>query len=158
MKYDFQIISIKKSAIDYLFRLSEKELKERGIAKIKVDEKPGYPCRVSLKDAAIGEEVFAFSYEHHQVQSPYQSSGPVFVRANAVDAKLDKNEIPLMLNHRLLSLRVYDKHALMVDARTVEGKQLETEIQTIFANNRAMYIQVHNASPGCYNCQVNRLN
>ncbi|MCB0631443.1 MAG: DUF1203 domain-containing protein [Lewinella sp.] len=29
---------------------------------------------------------------------------------------------------------------------------METAIQEIFADERAEYIQVHNAGPGCYNC------
>lgn len=63
-----------------------------------------------------------------------------------------------MLMHRLLSLRVYNSKGMMIDGRTVEGKTLEKEIGNIFRNELAKYIQVHNSSPGCYNCQINRVN
>ena len=157
MKYDFQVINIQNASIAHLFQLSEKEREEKGIVKLIADEKPGYPCRVSLEDAEVGEELWAFNYKHHDVNSPYKSSGPVFVRVNAIEANISRNEIPIILNHRLLSLRIYDYKTMMIDARTIEGKYLRETIQDLFTNKAAKYIQVHNSSPGCYNCQINRV-
>ncbi|MTB52071.1 DUF1203 domain-containing protein [Lewinella sp. W8] len=157
MATDFIISGIQKAEIQHLFSLSNEELTSRGITRMTVDEYPGYPCRLSLEDAPIGEEVLAFNYEHHAIQSPYRASGPVFVRLNQEAAQLEKNEIPAMLLHRYLSLRVYDDHGMMIDATTVVGEHLEDAIQTIFRDPAAKYIQVHNARPGCYNCQVDRI-
>ena len=78
------------------------------------------------------------------------------MRKNAKTAALKTNDIPLMLNHRFLSLRIYEAGGMMIDARTVEGNILKKEIQDIFSNKNAAYIQVHNAGPGCFNCQINR--
>ena len=157
MKVDFQVVGIQENEIQELLRLSDTAYERLGIRKMVVNEKPGYPCRLSLADAEIGEEVLLLNYEHHKVGSPYRSSGPVFIRTAARQANLPKNELPIMLYHRLLSLRVYDTAAMMVDARTVPGRELEETIQDIFANPEAVYIQVHNSGPGCYNCQVNRM-
>jgi len=157
MKYDFIISGIKQNEVKHLFNLNEKELQARGISKIKVDEKPGFPCRISLEDANIGEEILAFNYEHHKANSPYRSSGPVFVRFGVEEAKLKKNEIPKMLEHRYLSLRAYDNGRIMIDATTIEGKILNNTIQTLFSNEKVKYIQVHDAKPGCYNCQIDRI-
>lgn len=157
MKYDFIISGIKQNEVQHLFSLNEIELQAKGISKIKVDEKPGFPCRVSLKDADIGEEILAFNYEHHKANSPYRSSGPVFVRFGIKEAELKKNEIPKMLEHRYLSLRAYDNGGMMIDATTIEGKTLKNTIQTLFSNEKVNYIQVHNAKPGCYNCQIDRI-
>jgi hypothetical protein len=122
-----------------------------------VDRKPGYPCRVSLADAEIGEEVLLLTYDHHQTDSPYRASGPVFIRPGAAEVHLPKNELPVMLHHRFLSLRVYDRAGMMIHARTLEGKFLATAVQEIFAEAAAAYIQVHNAGPGCFNCQIDRV-
>ncbi len=157
MQYNFQVHSINAEEINPLLNLGENELKELNIVKSIVDEKPGYPCRLSLQDAEVGEEVLLFTYEHHKVKSPYQSSGPIFVRTNVKKAALAQNEIPLMLKHRLLSLRIYDKDAMMIDARTVQGKDLEDTMQDVLANGRVEYMHVHNAGPGCYNCLVRRV-
>ncbi len=157
MKYDFIISGIKRHDVEKLFKLDEKELNAQGIVKLMVNEKPGFPCRVSLEDANIGEEILAFNYEHHKTISPYRSSGPVFVRLNADEARLRKNEIPKMLEHRYLSLRTYDSEGMMIAATTTKGRYLENSIQEIFENEKAQYIQVHNAKPGCYNCQIDRI-
>ncbi len=156
MNVNFKISGIENS-FNNLFQLNEEERSQKGAVKMIVDQHPGFPCRVSLQDAAIGEEVILFPYQHHKTSSPYQSSGPVFVRKNAQSPDLLVNEIPVMLLHRLLSLRVYDNNGMMIDAKTIEGKLLKPEIAIIFSNELASYIQVHNASPGCYNCQINRL-
>jgi len=121
-----------------------------------VDEFPGFPCRDSLEDAEIGEEVILLPYQHHKTNLPYQSSGPIFVRKIAKTANYEINEIPKMFNHRLLSLRGYDKNAIMKDASVIEGNNLKAQIIKIFENDDIQYIHIHNAKPGCYNCLVER--
>jgi hypothetical protein len=121
------------------------------------DEKPGFPCRVSLVDAEPGEEVILVPFTHHDVGSPYRASGPIFVRVNAQTARPEVNEIPVLLRSRLLSLRAYDAAAMMVAAEVVEGKELEQHISRLFSDKRVEYLQVHNARPGCYNCEVRRV-
>jgi hypothetical protein len=156
METNFKITAIEEN-FEHLFNMTENELNEIGAKRMTADSKPGFPCRVSLEDVHVDEEVILFPYEHHKVKSPYQSSGPIFIRQYAKKATLKINEIPLMLQHRLLSLRIYNAYGMMIDARTVMGNGLKKEIQQIFNNKNAHYIQVHNASPGCYNCQINRV-
>ena len=126
------------------------------MVKMVVDSKPGYPCRVSLEDAEIGEEVILLSFKHHDSKSPYQASGPIYVRRNAQLANLRVNEVPKMLLHRFLSLRVYDEKGMMIEDLTIEGKVVKESIQKIFRNTEASYIHIHNAGPGCFNCLVKR--
>ncbi|HHC78374.1 MAG TPA: DUF1203 domain-containing protein [Flavobacteriia bacterium] len=156
MNTNFKISAI-KNKYNHLFGLNEKELNSKGIIKIIVDKKPGFPCRVTLEDAEIGEEVLLLPYKYHKTESPYQASGPIFIRKNATMVNLEINEIPEMLFKRLQSLRVYDKNGMMIEAKTLEGKDIRNEIKVIFSNEMASYIQIHNANPGCYNCQVNRV-
>ena len=148
MNHDFIISGIKRQEVGHLFGLTHQELSAKGMSKIIVDEKPGYPCRISLKDANIGEEVLAINYEHHKANSPYRASGPIFIRLNTGEAKLKKNEIPRMLKHRYLSLRAYDEEGMMIDATTIDGENLAKTIDEIFDNPQSAYIQVHNAKPG----------
>ncbi len=155
MDTNFKITAIEEN-FEHLFDMTEDELYEIGAKRMTVDSKPGFPCRVSLEDANVNEEVILFPYQHHKVKTPYKSSGPIFVRQHAIKAALKINEIPLMLDHRLLSLRIYNEYGMMIDARTAMGNELKNEIQLIFSDINTNYIQVHNASPGCYNCQINR--
>ena len=136
--------------------MSDAELESHGARRMNVDSHPGYPCRVSLMDAPAGERVILMAFRHHDVISPYQSAGPIFVRENAQTAEPDVNEIPAMFHHRLLSVRAYDDAAMMKNARVVEGKALEETIREFFANGSISYLHIHNAGPGCFNCMVRR--
>ena len=99
---DFIIHPLQKKEFENLFSFSDTELKKQGIRRMTADTKPGFPCRVSLQDADIGDEVLLLPYAFHETASPYRASGPIFIRRNAATAQLNTNQIPVMLQHRLL--------------------------------------------------------
>lgn len=154
---NFMLKALPDSQFSHLFAMSDSELRSRGAVRMIVDEKPGYPCRVSLEDAEPGEEVILLPYQHHKTDSPYQASGPIFVRKGVKSANPAMNEIPVMLHHRLLSLRGYDKNGMMISAAVAEGKNLKEQLHQTFENNDVIYIHIHNAKPGCYNCVAERV-
>ncbi|MBZ5538569.1 MAG: DUF1203 domain-containing protein [Acidobacteriia bacterium] len=156
MKSDFQIVALSRENFVHLFSMSDAELAAQGARRLNVDENPGYPCRVSLMDAPIGETVILTPFKHHDVDSPYQSSGPIFVRESAQTAKPEVNEVPLMFHHRLLSVRAYGKTAMMMGAKVVEGRALEGAIKDFFNDRDIAYLHLHNAGAGCFNCLVQR--
>ena len=156
MRTDFQFIALPTESFSDLFPMNDAELESHGAKRMIVDSHPGYPCRVSLMDAPVGERVILTAFRHHDVTSPYQSAGPIFVRENAQTAKPHVNEIPIMFHHRLLSVRAYDEAALMKNAKVVEGKVLAETIRDFFAKESISYLQIHNAGPGCFNCTVLR--
>jgi len=102
---NFKFEALNHLDFEYLNDLSEAELAENTIKKMKVDQFSGFPCRITLEDAQIGEMVFLLNYDFHNVSSPYRASGPVFVRANQLTKTYVQNEIPVMFIHRLLSIR-----------------------------------------------------
>ena len=61
-----------------------------------------------------------------------------------------------MLRHRLLSLRGYDDEGMMIATRVENGKVLGEVFSQMFSDPAVVYIQIHNAGAGCYNCQANR--
>ena len=152
----FQVLALPIKRFESILRQSDEELLSIGARRMVADEKPGYPCRVSLVDAEPGEEVLLLPFTHHDVASPYRASGPIFVRVNATTTKLQMNEIPSMLRSRLLSIRAYDSAGMMRGADIVEGNKLEEHISRMFADERVEYLHLHNARPGCYNCEVRR--
>ena len=78
------------------------------------------------------------------------------MRKGVKTSEFENNEIPVMLNHRLLSYRGYDKKGFMIEAITEKGVNTKSVIQQIFGNSEVAYIHIHNSSPGCYNCEVRR--
>lgn len=156
MNTSFRFVALPSGQFEPLFRRSDEELRAVGARRMAVDEKPGFPCRVSLADAEVGETVLLLPFTHHDVSSPYRASGPIFVRRGAATAAPAAGEIPAMFRHRLLSVRGYDAEAMLVDAEVVNGTELEEAIGRLFANDSVSYLHVHNARPGCYNCKVVR--
>ncbi len=149
----FQISSLPDSFAP-LFRLTDAELAARGAIRQVVDESPGFPCRVSLRDAAVGETVILTHFEHHAVASPFRASHAIYVREGAAQAVLAANEVPATLRTRLLSLRAFDRDGMLVEADVVEGRELEPVIERLLAN--AAYLHIHFAKPGCFAARVDR--
>jgi hypothetical protein len=156
MKPSFHIRALSFAPFASLFEASHDELIAMGARRMVVDEKPGFPCRVSLVDAEVGETVLLITFTHHDVNSPYRGSGPIFVRRGAERAVLGTNEIPTMLKHRLLSIRAYDESGMITGAKVAQGSELEDVIHRFFSDERTSYLHVHNAAPCCYNCSVHR--
>jgi hypothetical protein len=157
LKMHFIIKALDAGKFSAYFRMDEAALSKSAARKMIVDEKPGFPCRISLQDAEIGEEVILINYMHHDVDSPYRASGPVFIRNHVPTAVLEVNEIPLMLRHRLLSLRGYDNNGMMLNASVTEGKDLKDTLISFFKDDAIRYVHIHNARPGCYNCVAERV-
>jgi len=151
----FRITGLPAEEFASLFALSPEELAARGALRVVADCQPGYPCRVSLTDAAPGDEIILVHYEHHRVDSPYRASHAVYVRAG--ETRYDEvDRIPAQLRSRTLSVRAFDERGLLVGADLTEGTALEGIITQRFADPRAAYIHVHYAKPGCYAARVER--
>jgi len=139
-----------------LFDLSDEELAARGIRRVVADEKPSFPCRISLEDAELGETLLLLPFEHQPANSPYKASGPIFVRQSARHAAELVDTLPEVLKGRLISVRAYDAHDLMVDAEIVPGSEAIPVIERFFARDDVSYIHLHNAKRGCYAARVDR--
>jgi Protein of unknown function (DUF1203) len=156
MNTSFQITGLPLRNFSSLFSLDEADLAKRGARRLIVDKKPGFPCRVSLEDAEPGERVILLPFVHHNTESPYQSSGPIFVRQSASEVALAPNQIPNVVASRLISVRAYDRHGMMVDCDVTEGSLITETIRRMFGNDQVRYLHLHNARAGCYSCRVDR--
>jgi hypothetical protein len=151
----FRFTGISAEPFRHLFALSDEELAARDMRRFVAGPEGGFPCRVSLKDAAPGERLILLSYEHQPVDSPYRASGPIFVGEGA-GAPYDGPEVPPVVRTRLMSLRAYDRDGMIVDAAVEQGEQIEPVLERLFARDDVAYIHVHNAGRGCYSCRVDR--
>ena len=139
-----------------LFDLDEAELAARDMRWMTVDKPVGFPCRLTLEDAPVGERVLLLPYMHQEGRSPYRASGPIFVRQGIAEPRRVVNELPPYLTRRLLSIRAYDAADAMVDAEVVEGATAAPVIERLLANTEVAYLHVHFAKRGCYACRVER--
>jgi hypothetical protein len=152
----FQISALQRNDFEEFFQLGDEQLAARGAKRYVANKTPGFPCRVSLEDAAPGERVLLIPYAHQPAQSPYRACGPIFVRESARTASVPPDTVPALLRSRMLSVRAYDSRDLMIDADVVDGRELEGSLVRVLANERVRYIHLHYAGPGCYACRVDR--
>ena len=153
---DFRVSGLPLAEFQPLFALSDAELAQRNIVRRVVDERPGFPCRVSLRDADVGERVLLLNYEHLAVASPYRSRHAIYVWEKATDARPEVNEVPDVLAIRLLSIRAFDEAGMMRTADVVQGKDIAPVIRRMLGDAKVAYLHAHNAKPGCFAARIDR--
>lgn len=156
MSVNFQFVALDKSEFESYLKLTDEELSDFNAGWLVADADSGYPCRVSLQHAQIGERVLAISYCFQKTDSPYRASGPIFVREKAETVKPAVNEIPGMLINSILSVRAYDTEDMLVTADIAEGVNLGVIITNQLSDNSVDYLHVHYAKHGCFNSIVCR--
>lgn len=149
----FRITGLPAKPFRSLFALPDAALAARGALRRVTDRV--VPCRVSLTDAEPGAEVLLVNYEHLAVDNPYRSRYAIFVRDG--EATYDAvDQVPEQLRRRVLSLRSWDAHDMMVGHDVVDGRQVEGSIERLLAEPRAAYLHAHFAGPGCYAARIDR--
>ena len=152
----FQITGLKLAEFAGLIGLADAELAAHNARRVVADRHPGFPCRVSLVDAQPGESLLLVNYEHLPVAGPYRSRYAIYVRENATDAQTAVGEIPQVLRNRLLSLRAFSAHGMLLEADVAEGNELAPAIERLLSPAEVAYLHVHNARPGCFAARVDR--
>jgi len=153
---NFRITGLPAADFDHWFAQSDDELAARAARRVIADAPNAYPCRISLTDAAVGDDVLLINHEHLPVDSPYRSRHAIYIRAGeeTFDAV---GTVPDMLRRRLLSVRAFDVAGLMTGCDVVEGRDLERVIGDLFVDAQAAYLHVHFARPGCYAARIDRV-
>lgn len=152
----FQVTGLPAAEFSVLMSMSDEELEARGARRVTADRYPGFPCRVSLVDAAPGETLLLLNYEHLSVAGPYRSRYAIYVREQARDARFAVNEVPPVLGIRLLSLRAFSAAGELLEADVAAGGELPGTIERLLANPAVAYLHAHNAKPGCYAARIER--
>ena len=152
----FRVVGLPSSLFRPLYGLSEKELAERGVEVKIADESPGFPCRVSLRDAPVGSRMLLLNFEHQPANTPYRSRHAIFVEDEAQEVSPGVNEVPDALARRTLSVRAFDEAGQMLDATVVAGREAAPAFERLLAVPGAAYLHVHNAGRGCYAARVER--
>ena len=149
----YRIAGLDPAPYKPLFGLSDDDLAKRGIVRMTVTD-PTFPCRVSLVDRPIGEEVLLLNHVSHDVANPYRASHAIFVadtkRAEFID------EIPSVFETRVLSLRGFDRNGMMVEAMLAQPGEADAGIRKLFDNPEVETIHAHNAVRGCFSARIER--
>ena len=151
----FRITGLPAADFAAWFSLSDAELAERQAVRRVADAPYAFPCRISLTDAQVGDEVLLVNHEHLAVDSPFRSRHAIYIRAG--EQRFDAIDVvPDMLRRRLLSLRAFDATGMLRACDVVDGAAIEALIETLLADPETAYVHVHFARPGCYAARIDR--
>ncbi len=153
----FRLVGLAAENFESFFAMPDAELAALGARRVVAAAAVGFPCRVSLVDADVGDELLLLPFEHLSTGSPYRASGPVFVRRGARRAVLAPGELPPYVTRRVMSVRAYDSGDMMVDADVCEGARVRETLDRFVADEAVAYVHLHNAKRGCFSCRVERV-
>ena len=132
------------------------ELSAMGAVRMTATSKPGFPCRISLEDAEVGEELILFHHTSHDVDSPYRSSYAIFARTGLAKAAKFTDAVPPVFKGRPLGMRAFGKDAMLKTAKLSLPGEADQSIRQLFELDEVAYIDVHNAAHGCFVARVER--
>lgn len=152
----FRIRPLPRAPFEPLFGLSDAALQARGARRVVASSKPGFPCRVSLKDAEPGERLILVGHRHLDSAGPFASSHAIYVREAAEEAELALGEAPELFASRTLSVRAFDGQDMMRSAELVPGADLKPCLERLFQDPEIAFVHLHYAAPGCYAARAER--
>jgi hypothetical protein len=152
----YRITGIDPAPYRDLYGLSDEELASRGVVRMIVNEKPSFPCRVSLTDRDLGESVLLLNHLSHDVANPYRASHAIFVTEGVEQAAEFIDRVPPVFEPRVLSLRGFDKDGMMEEAILTQPGEADAGIRKLFENPAIETIHAHNAARGCFSAKIER--
>lgn len=153
---NFEITGLPAKDFFHLFGLADDELAQKGAKRYICDEAPGFPDRIEMRDAEIGESLLLLNHTSMAKNSPYRATHAIFVLENAKQTYHSTNEIPDVMYNRMLSLRGFDQDGMIVDAAIAKGDDIRREILRLLRDNRVVHIDAHNAAQGCFSGRITR--
>jgi hypothetical protein len=152
----FQISPLPSLQFSHLFGKTDEELAALGVIAMTADSKPGFPCRVALRDAEPGERVLLLNHEHQAADTPYRSAHAILVIEGAKEAALPAGKVPDAMQARTLSVRAFAADHMMTDADLVDGRSAAALFERLLADPKVAYLHAHYAKRGCFAARVDR--
>ena len=152
----YRIAGLPAAPFRHLYGLTDAQLEHHGVKRYIADTCPGFPDRIEMRDADIGQPLLLLNHVCQPAPTPYRATHAIFVREGAQQTYDRIDEIPEVMRTRLLSLRAYDAAGMMLDADVIDGDRAETLIARLLADDRVAYIHAHNAKRGCYSGRIDR--
>ena len=151
----YRIEGLAPEAFESLFSMTDGELAARNAVRVTADAGGGYPCRVSLEDAAPGEELVLLNHVSNDVPTPFRTAYAIYVRKGA-EAAAYVDETPDYLGKRTLSLRGFDEAGMLKDASLAMPGEADTKVRALFERAEIATIHAHSATYGCFLARIER--
>jgi len=153
----FRITGLAPEPFQHLFGQSDVDLNAQGVFRYRADTCPGFPDRIEMREARVGESLLLLNHTCQAASSPYHAKHAIFVIEGASQKYSEIDTVPEVMANRLLSLRGFDSAGMMLDGQVVQGAKITDMIAQFFDNPKIDYIHAHNASRGCYSGRIDRI-
>ena len=151
----YRIKGLERAPFEPLFAAGDEELARLGAQRLKANG-PGYPCRVSLEEAAQGEQLILTNFVSHDVAGPFRTAYAIYVREGAAEGPDYADAVPPLLDRRTLGLRGFDAAGMLKGALLAAPGEADVRIRQLLADPNIASIHAHNAAHGCFLARVER--
>ena len=93
----FQIHALPAQTFANVHQLDDTVLSKRHIRRVRAHAENAFPCRVSLKDAAIGDTLLLLNHVSMPHDTPYRAAHAIYVKQGAETAFPEVGEVPRAL-------------------------------------------------------------
>jgi Protein of unknown function (DUF1203) len=138
-----------------LFDLGDAELAERNALRVRAGSSTGHPCRISLREAAEGEELLLLNHASNDVLTPFRATHAIYVRKGAETARY-ADQVPPLFASRTLSLRGFDSAGMLRDGILAAPGEADAGIRALFEHDEIDTIHAHSAAYGCFLARIER--
>ena len=148
-------------AIAARFRATQTDDRGNALRRMTATDDSGFPCRVCLRCAEVGEEVLLGSYDLPRPRGIYWTPSPVFIHAEACVPYVADGALPeIVRRNTIVSVRAYDAQDMVLYdlGRIGCGSDIDDALATALDDPRTVFVNIHTARPGCMLCRVEKLN
>lgn len=146
----FVVTGLSAEPYTHLYGLPDDDLARHGAYRYQADASPGFPDRIEMRDAQVGESLLLVNHASMDQDTPYKTAHAIFVLEGAQESYRAEDTIPQVMQRRLLSLRAFDGAGMMLDAQLAEGDAISETVERLLSNHAVDRIHAHYALRGCY--------
>lgn len=136
--------------------MNDDELAAVNAVRLTADSPTGYPCRVTLEDAAPGDRLILLNHVSHDVPTPFRTAYAIYVREGAARAARYEDEVPAMLDRRTIGLRGFDREGMLRGALLAMPGEADGRIREMLDRPEIDTVHAHNAAHGCFLAAIER--
>lgn len=146
----YRIEGLSRDRFDDLIGVSDAALAQCGAHRVRATSKPGFPCRISLEDAEIGETMILLNFASHDVPTPFRTTYGIYIREQPATAPRFVDRVPPVFRCRTLWLRGFDAEGMLHSALLALPGEADRRIRALFEQPEIATIHAHNAACGCF--------
>lgn len=152
----YMLSGLPRASFAPYFAMSDAELAQAGALRVVAQADRGFPCRIGLRDAMLGERLILLHHISHDVPGPFRTAYAIYVSEEGEQAAPSFDALPGCLDSRPLSLRGFAGDGMLVTAVLTQPSEGDMAIRLLFADTRIAYIMAHFAAYGCFAATIER--